>query len=391
MTLRVVHLGKYYPPAMGGIETHTQTLARHQANAGCDVRVVVVNHADKTGRDVTFEGRCQTPDRVECDGPVVVHRVGRVANLAKLDIAPELLATLVKLLRDPPDIWHLHAPNITMMLALAIYPAIRPLVITHHSDIVRQRLLKHLVRPLERLICHRAERILTDSPPYAGGSSLLAKHPTKVVALPLGIELDPFVNPSAAALVHAEQLRASCTGPIWLSAGRLVYYKALDVALRALKELPGMLHIIGTGPMEPAWRSLAASLGVADRVVWRGRVSDEELIGTYCAATALWFPSNERSEGFGLVQVEAMACGCPVVNANIPHSGVPWVSRHDETGLTVPVNDPKAFASASRCILTEPGLRERLSREAVLQAKSRFDAVQMAARSLEIYRETIAR
>ena len=152
---------------------------------------------------------------------------------------------------------------------------------------------------------------------------MLAKYPSKVVALPLGIELQPFANPSAAALVHTRQLRAASAGPIWVSAGRLVYYKALDVAMRALKELPGTLHIIGTGPMEPAWRSLAASLGVADRVVWRGRVSDDELVGTYRAATALWFPSNERSEGFGLVQVEAMACGCPVVNANIPHSGVP--------------------------------------------------------------------
>ena len=85
MTLRVVHLGKYYPPAMGGIETHTQTLARHQAKLGCDVRVVVVNHADNAGRDVTFEGRRRTPDRIESDGPVKVHRVGRVANLAKLD------------------------------------------------------------------------------------------------------------------------------------------------------------------------------------------------------------------------------------------------------------------------------------------------------------------
>ncbi len=391
MTLRVVHLGKYYPPAMGGIETHTQTLARHQANAGCDVRVVAVNHADRLGRDVTFAGLCRTPSRIDRDGPVRIYRVGRAVNLAKLDIAPGLPSTLDKLLRDPPDIWHLHAPNITMMLALAIYPAIRPLVITHHSDIVRQRLLKHLVRPLERLICNRAERILTDSPPYAGGSSLLARYPSKVVALPLGIELQPFVNPSAAALVHTRQLRAASAGPIWMSAGRLVYYKALDVALRALREVPGTLHIIGTGPMESAWRSLAASLGVADRVVWRGRVSDDELVGTYRAATALWFPSNERSEGFGLVQVEAMACGCPVVNANIPHSGVPWVSRHGETGLTVPVNDPVAFAAASRCMLMEAGLRERLSHEAILQAKLRFDAVQMAARSLEIYREAITR
>ena len=96
-------------------------------------------------------------------------------------------------------------------------------------------------------------------------------------------------------------------------------------------------------------------------MVWTGRATDDELVGAYHAATALWFPSNARSEGFGLVQVEAMASGCPVVNAAIPHSGVPWVCRHDEAGLTVPVDDAAAFAAAARRLLDEPGLRDRLA------------------------------
>ena len=80
----------------------------------------------------------------------------------------------------------------------------------------------------------------------------------------------------------------------------------------------------------------------------------------YLAADAFWFPSNARSEAFGLVQVEAMASGCPVINTAIPHSGVPWVSPHEETGLTVPVDDPAALAAAANRLLTEPGLRDRL-------------------------------
>jgi rhamnosyl/mannosyltransferase len=276
-----------------------------------------------------------------------------------------------------------------MMLALLASPRVRPLIVTHHSDIVRQRVLKYLVRPVEAAIYRRAARLLVDSPPYVNGSDSLRPFRDKVEALPLGIDLAPYRQPSAAALRHGEELRKRHPGPLWLAVGRLVYYKGLDVALRALRDVPGTLHIVGTGPMGERWRALAGELGVADRVVWRGRSPDDELTGAYHAATALWFPSNARSEGFGLVQVEAMASGCPVINTAVPDSGVSWVSRHEETGLTVPVNDPAALAAAARRLLDEPGLRERLAAEAVRQAVDRFDHRVMAGRSLDIYRAVI--
>jgi rhamnosyl/mannosyltransferase len=385
--LKIVHLGKYYPPASGGIETHTRTLARAQAALGADVRVVVVNHATADGRDVTFESFARTPDATDADGPVRVYRACRRGSLARFDFTPTLPAMLRQVLRDPPDVWHMQAPNVTMMLAVLADRRIRPLVVTHHSDIVRQRLLRHLVRPVEGAVYRRAARLLSDSPPYIEGSDALRRVRAKVESLPLGLDLAPYRDPSAAALAHAEQFRNRHPGPIWLSVGRLVYYKALDVALRALREVPGTLVSVGTGPMGEAWKRLAAELGVADRVVWRGRASDDELVGAYHAATALWFPSNARSEAYGLVQVEAMASGCPVVNAAVPHSGVAWVCRHGEAGLTVPINDATAFAAAARRLLEEPGLRDRLASEARKQAAERFDHRTMAEQSLAIYRE----
>jgi glycosyltransferase involved in cell wall biosynthesis len=388
--LKVIHLGKYYPPASGGIETHTRTLAQAQAALGADVRVVVVNHAAAGGRDATFEPLARTPDAIEADGPVRVYRAGRWGSVARFDLTPTLPAVLRRVLRDPPDVWHLQAPNVTMMLAALADRRLRPLVVTHHSDIVRQRFLRHLVRPVEEAVYRRAARLLSDSPPYTEGSELLTKFRPKVEHLPLGLDLSPYLTPGPAAVAHAEQFRKRYPGPIWVSVGRLVYYKALDVALRALREVPGTLVVIGTGPMADEWKRLAAELGVADRVAWRGRASDDELVGAYHAAAALWFPSNARSEGFGLVQVEAMASGCPVVNAAVPYSGVPWVCRHDEAGLTVPVNDPAAFAAAARRLVEEPGLRERLGREGRRQAVERFDHRTMAERSLAIYRSVAA-
>ncbi len=389
--VRVVHLGKYYPPSPGGIESHTQTLARAQSALGADVRVVVVNHAEANGRDATFDQFTSTPTLEETDGAIRVMRIGRLANVAKLDVVPGLPGALRELLRDPPDVWHLHTPNVTMMLAACAYSRLRPLVVTHHSDIVRQRLTKYAVRPLEVAVYRRAARILPTSAAYVEGSRLLQRFAEKLSPLPLGINLLPILEPSSASLCHAARFRERFGSPLWLFVGRLIYYKGLQVALRALRDLPGKLIVIGTGPLEAELKAEALELGVADRIVWYGHATQEELIGAYRAATALWFPSVARSEGFGLVQVEAMASGCPVVNTAISGSGVPWVCRHEREGLTVPVNDSTLFAQTAKRLLDEPGLREKLIANGRERAVAEFDWLLMGRRSLEVYKSVLAR
>lgn len=387
--LRICHLGKYYPPAPGGFETHLQTLAQTQAALGATVRVVCVNHADAHGGDVTWRPFQPTRTVAENDGRVHVLRVGRVASLARLDLCPDLLNVLRRLLRQGTDIIHLHTPNPTMLLALAAMRSPAALVVTHHSDVVRQRFLQRLQAPFERRIYDRAAAILADSPTYAAGSTVLQRYADKVQSLPLGIDLNPFLEPSAAACGQASRLRSEHGEPLWLMVGRLIYYKGIDIALRALGNVPGKLLIIGTGPLHSTLRRQAEQLGLASRIIWHGHADAEKLIGAYHAATALWFPSNARSEGFGLVQVEAMASGCPAINTAIPHSGVSWVSPHEQTGLTVPMNDPSALASAAKRLLAEPGLRDRLAASGRLRAAKEFNQRTMAERSLEIYRQVL--
>jgi UDP-N-acetylmuramyl pentapeptide phosphotransferase/UDP-N-acetylglucosamine-1-phosphate transferase/glycosyltransferase involved in cell wall biosynthesis len=383
--LRVCHLGKFYPPAPGGIENHVRTLAAAQARLGARVRVICVNHQSTAGHDSTWKGLGATPTVEERDGPVWVTRVGKVATAARFDICPELVKVLRRLVSNPPHIVHLHTPNPTMLLAYSLACPTLPLVVTHHSDVVRQRLLRYALGPFRRIVYTRAQRILTTSPDYVGGSLELKSYLTRVADLPLGIDLAPFLNPSAAAIDHARILQARYPGPLWLGVGRLTYYKAFDLALEALVHVPGTLMIIGSGPLDAALRRKAVELGVADRVVWQGYATPDELVGAYHAATALWFPSNARSEAFGLVQVEAMASGCPVINTAIPFSGVTYVSPNDVTGLTVPVNDAVAFAAAARRLLDEAGLRGRLGRAGRQRATAEFDHLVMARRSLEIY------
>jgi len=388
--LHICHLGKFYAPALGGMETHVRTLAQAQAKSGAQVHVVCVNHVGQSGRDVTWRRFRTTRSAEEWDGPVRVTRLGRWASFARFEVCPKMLGLVKRLIAFGTDVFHLHVPNPTMLLALAFVRRPPPLVITYHSDVVRHRVLARAVRPFEHVVFTRAREILSNSPNYQAGSSLLQQYADKVQVLPMGLDLEPYYHPSSAALDHARRLRTELGCPLWLMVGRLVYYKGIHDALHALKRVPGKLLLIGTGPLEAALRRLARELLIEDRIVWRGQASADEVAGAYQAATALWFPSNARSEGFGLVQVEAMASGCPVINTAIPASGVSWVSRHDETGLTIPMNDWAALAEAANRLLTEPGLRERLAAAALKRARQEFDDRIMAERSLAIYRNVLA-
>ena len=385
----VWHLGKFYPPASGGIESHVQTLAREQARLGLEVSVACVNHAAPDGRDVTFTALARTLRTEERDGPVRVLRLGRLASVSRLDVAPGVVPLLEALRRAPPDLVHLHSPNPTMLLALAARAPVSTLVITHHSDVVRQRVLAMGFSVLERRVYSRAALIFATSPRYADGSRLLTAMRDRVRSLPLGIDLSPFSRPSEEVQEHERALRARLGAPLWLGVGRLVYYKGFEVALEALAHAPGKLAIAGTGPLREALERRARALGVADRVAFLGHVPQAELAGAYRAATALWFPSIARSEGYGLAQVEAMASGCPVINTLLPGSGVPWVSPHERTGLSVPVGDARALAAAAARLASDSGLRARLSAAAAERAASELSAEVMGRRCVELYREAL--
>ena len=387
--LRVCHLGKYYPPAPGGMESHIQTIARSQAALGVDVQVVCVNHADRHGREIVWSRHGANHTNVENDGGVRVTRVARSASMARLDLCPSLPRLLASIESKGVDVFHLHTPNPTMLLALCMLRPSTPIVITHHSDVVRQKILKYAMRPFELFVYQRAAGIQATSPFYPAASDVLPRFREKVTSLPMGIDLEAYLRPSAGAQKHAAELRAKHGRPLWLCVGRCVYYKNFRTSVEAMAHVPGRLLIIGHGPEEAHLRQLAQQFGVQDRIIWQSYATNDELVGAYHAATALWFPSNARSEAFGLVQVEAMASGCPVINSHIPGSGVPWVSLHEHTGLTVPIDDVDNFSKAAWRLLSEPGFRERLSRNARTRAVEQFDQSVMAKRSLSIYRRAM--
>ncbi len=372
--LSVLHLGKYYPPAPGGIESLVRDLAVGQVEHGDRVSVHVFHHENH--RQHTMEN----------DRGVEVVRHARTAGFAKLDYASSLIEQIRE---STADILHLHVPNPSMILALLkagqkVLDRI-PIVVTYHSDIVRQKLRAAFFRPFENQLYRSVSAICPTSPMYASGSTFLRKYRPLLKPVPLGLNIDRFLSPQESDLEKAKDLRASASGPVWLACGRLVYYKGFLTAIRALARTRsgGELWIIGTGPDLGVLKSEVDKLNLNHRVKFLGQVAST--VPYYHAADAFWLSSNARSEAFGLVQVEAMASGCPVINTNIPYSGVPWVSHHEITGLTVPVDDFESLAMAADRLAADLELRSRLATQARRRAIEQFDIRVMVRRNASVY------
>jgi rhamnosyl/mannosyltransferase len=365
--LKVLHVGKFYPPHHGGMESHVELLSR-LTRAEVEVEVVVSNDGPQTVRE-TVDG-------------VPVTRIGTRLRLASASFGPGM----AKAIRAAgADIVHFHHPNPPAVLSfLAARPRGR-LVVTYHSDIVRQRVLGPLFSPLLHRFLARADAIVASSPDYAASSPVLRRHAARVRVIPFGIDAAELETVDAAEVAA---VRARHGPRIVFAAGRLVYYKGFEYLVRAMRRVDAHLLIAGDGPLLGQLRHVAAEAGVEAKVTLLGRVPD--LRPLYHAADVFALPSVARSEAFGIVQLEAMACGVPVVNTALD-TGVPFVSPHGVTGLTVPPADIEALAGALGRLLGDAALRERMGRAGRERVAGELSAGLMARRTLALYREVAAR
>ena len=383
--MRIVHIGKYYSPAVGGMESLVRSHALTQSQLGHQVDVLVVNHRDPCGREVIGKTFGTTRSKRDVDGSVNVHRTNRFGVFFKCDLSSDFSHSIRRIASTQPDVWHLHTPNATAIIAMQrLLGRCTPLVVSHHSDILNQRLLRPFYEALEARLYRRARAIISDSAGYIAGSRQLKRFQDKVHVIPIGIDVDSFANCTPEIASLAEQYRTEFAGPIWLCVGRLVNYKGFDVAIRALRDAPGMLLFVGTGPLLATLQQLARDIGVADRVRFLGYCSPDQLRALYRTATALWFPSVERNEGFGIAQVEAMASGCPVINTQIPGSGIHEVSVDGVTGFTIPCHDAAALANAANKLLANEELRCAFSVNGKKRARE-FDNGEVNRRLIELY------
>ena len=372
--MKVLLLYKDYFPVIGGIENHIRLLSRGLRAEGVDARVLVTNTGPATLHETIDD--------------VPVTKTGRQAHLLSTPISLPFFAE-VRRQAAAADIIHLHAPYPPAELAQLLLGRDKPAVISYHSDIVRQRRTGQLYAPLLRKVLDRAALVAASSPVYIESSPFLRRVQEKCRVIHYGIDLDRFIHVSSQVQAGAQRLRDRFPDrSLLLFIGRLRHYKGVDILIRAMRLVNAHLLIIGTGPMQAAWQSLAHDERLIDRVSFLGSCSDEESLAARYAADLFVLPSTNRAEALGIVQLEAMACAMPVVCTELG-TGTSYVNRNGETGLVVPPNDPQALAAAINRLLEDPALRAQMGSQGRKRVQKKFSIEAMVRNTITLYQEAI--
>jgi rhamnosyl/mannosyltransferase len=317
-----------------------------------------------------------TSTSVEIVDGVPVTRVGTLGQAGSVPIAPAFAAHLR---RADADVMIVHEPNPWALLSLLFARPRIPFAIWFHSDVIRPRLQYRLFyAPLARSPYGRAKRFVVSSPALAEASPALRPYRDRIRVIPFGIDAEAWQQCGPAVARRAAQLRDAAGRPIVLFVGRLVPYKGVDVLIDAAGPLPVHLMIVGDGPMAAAWKRAAAARHQA-RIEFTGSLPDDEVKAWMHAADVLVLPSITPAEAFGVVQLEAMASGTPVVSTRVA-SGVPWVNRDEETGLVVPPGDAAALRRALERLLNDAPLRARLGAAGTARVRAEFTLEAMGDR-----------
>lgn len=314
-------------------------------------------------------------------------------------VSPGFPLVLKRAIHDfKPHILHLHLPNTSAFWVLVVPSASRvPWVIQWQSDIVRSTVDRRLAwayrfyRPLEQRLLRRAAVVVTSSEPYLETSQPLAPWRGKCRVISLGIDQKRLKMPDSAVLRWAEE-------GVWrpgktriLSIGRLTYYKGHEVLIRAAAHMPDAhVLVVGQGDRERALKREISRLGLNGRVTLLGFLPDRNVQALLSTCDIFCLPSIERTEAFGLVILEAMAYGKPVVAADVTGSGMGWIIQHEKTGILVPPRDPVALADALLSLARDSVLRHRLYREAVKRFEDLFQIDEVAKKIHDLYRDVLS-
>lgn len=372
--MKVLCFGRFFDEIPGGMQRHVEHL--FAALAGQVQFVHLVPSRDRKNARFTLHGF-----------PVV--RTPSLNVDGSLALSPGLIAAAKNLHRQYNfDLIHLHFPDPMSHLASMVLPASIPRIISWHADVIRQRTLLNLYRPFLRKALAQASAIVVATPAHITSSSELSRLEDQGLfhVIPYGFDLSEFLAPVSAA----ESIRSRYPGKRIFALGRHVYYKGFDVLIKAMRKIETgtQLLIGGTGPLTGEWKALTAAEGLSDRVHFTGLIEDSDLPAYYQACDVFCLPAVSSAEAFGIVQVEAMASGRPVVSTRLSN-GVDYVNQHGVSGMTVPPGDVDALADTLNRLLGDCALRETLGRQAQARALSQFSLKSMGQKMLRLYQRVL--
>ena len=360
---RVLHIGKYFPPRFGGMETYLSDLMNVQKASGMAVAAVVHQHLPSIR--ASYEDEKGT---TVAAGAAYVYRAARWFNIGVVPFAPLFALTLAKAIKEfQPTVLHIHHPNASGVWALLLPSARRlPWVATWQSDILTPgaslaiKLGYLFYRPLQHAQLARTQRVLATSEPYRSGSPVLAALDLRCEVLPLGLDqqrLPPIKTQDTAGQASDEPhapLRI-------LSVGRIASYKGFRHLLEALNFLPKAkltMVVSGNSAEITALEDQILRLGLSARVNLKKNLSNTALWDQYRACQVFCLPSTDKTEAFGMVLLEAQHFNLPVVACDIPDSGVPWVAAKNRHFALAQPGDAQSLALAIERVMTPEVLHD---------------------------------
>lgn len=372
--MKILHISKYYYPYIGGVENICKYLVEGMPQY--ETAVVCFNEGNK--------------DVVEDVNGIKVYRVGTWINIARQALSLSYFIMLKRAINVfRPDIIHFHWANpFPAAVLLTMMPKKAKLVIHWHMDIIKQKKIYPLIKPIETALLKRADLVVVTSPQYRDASQPLQSFKNKVKILPNAIDEDNLIlRKDDLEKINALKQKYA-NKPIIFFVGRHIQYKGLPHLLKAEQYVKSdcVFIIAGNGPLTQELKASCHS----SRVYFVGRLSDEELKIHHYAASVFAFPSITKNEAFGVALAEAMYCGTPAVTFTIPGSGVNWVSLNGETGIEVPNCDDVAFAQAIDKLLTDKDLNKKYAENGIKRVKENFTIPVMTTTMEKYYKELIA-
>jgi len=371
--LRVLQVNKLYYPAIGGIERVVQQIAEGLSE---DVNMNVLVCSD------TIHYK-----KEELNG-VQITRLPKLFQFGSLPIPFGFNITL-RHLSKTQDIIHLHMPFPLGDIACLLSRFQGKIIVWWHSDVVRQKKMMRLYKPVMLQMLKRADAIVVATEGHIEGSAYLKPFREKCVVIPFGV--DEKVEQAADLYwmqqTQQKEVRNTNKTVKFLFVGRLVYYKGCDVLLKAFANVQGAeLEIVGEGALEEKCKSIVNTGGFQNKVHFYGKLTERKLFQKYSECDVLVLPSVARSEAFGLVQIEAMAFGKPIINTKLS-SGVPFVSIHGETGLTVEQGNQEQLTQAMQWMVEHPKERLQMGINARERMKAEYRQEQMLDKVFQLYNE----
>lgn len=364
--IKVLQINKLYYPDIGGIERTVQNIAEG-LKENVEMSVLV---CQSKGHGVTEE----------VNG-VVVQRCGSFGTLYSMPISLSFLWQLRRKSKKQ-DILQFHAPFPLGDLACLLSGYRGKVVLYWHSDVVKQKKLMVLYRPIMEKFLKRVDAIIVGSNGVIKGSSYLMNYQNKCVTIPFAVNQN-IERMGKKYMDHAQPSMEKYAR--FLFVGRLVYYKGIEVLIQAFERVENAeLTIIGCGDSEKDLKAYIKKQGMSDRVHFLGKVEEDRLYREFSECDVFVLPSVEKSEAFGLVQLEAMAYGKPVINTNLP-SGVPEVSINGITGLTVEPGNKRELGDAMRWFVEHPRERCEMGNAARKRLDSNYTLDVMMNRMMKLY------